>query len=38
VRVKPDANGIVRRRVLDSCIREVMEGEKSIMIKKNAIK
>ncbi|GJR73802.1 UDP-glycosyltransferase 74G1-like protein [Tanacetum coccineum] len=38
VRVKPDANGIVRRRVLDSCIREVMEGEKSIMIKKNMIK
>nr|GEY33260.1 UDP-glycosyltransferase 74G1-like [Tanacetum cinerariifolium] len=35
---KPDTNGIVRRRVLDLCIREVMEGEKSIKIKKNVIK
>ncbi|PWA93379.1 UDP-glycosyltransferase 74G1 [Artemisia annua] len=30
VRAKPDANGIVRRQVLDSCIREVMEGEKTL--------
>ncbi|KAI3678635.1 hypothetical protein L6452_37936 [Arctium lappa] len=38
VRAKPDDNGIVSRRVLDSCIREVMEGEKGNEIKKNVIK
>ncbi|KAI3749740.1 hypothetical protein L2E82_20356 [Cichorium intybus] len=38
VRAKPGADGIVTGRVLDARIREVMEGEKSIEIKKNAIK
>nr|XP_043638297.1 UDP-glycosyltransferase 74G1-like [Erigeron canadensis] len=38
VRAKPNANGLVSRQVLDSCIREVMEGEKSIRIKKNMIR
>ncbi|PWA51207.1 UDP-glycosyltransferase 74AF1 [Artemisia annua] len=38
VRAKPDANGIVNRRALDECIREVMEGEKGNVIKNNVIK
>lgn len=38
VRANPDANGFVSRQVLDSCIRQVMEGEKSVGIKKNAMK
>lgn len=38
VRAKQDVNGIVTRRVLDACIRQVMEGEKSIEIRKNTTK
>ncbi|KAA8550512.1 hypothetical protein F0562_002196 [Nyssa sinensis] len=38
LRTKADQKGIVRREVLESSIREVMEGEKGIEIKKNATK
>ncbi|KAM0043406.1 putative UDP-glucuronosyl/UDP-glucosyltransferase [Helianthus debilis subsp. tardiflorus] len=38
VRARPDANGLVSSRVLGSCIREVMEGEKGLEIKKNVMK
>ncbi|KAI7745553.1 hypothetical protein M8C21_025823 [Ambrosia artemisiifolia] len=38
VRAKPDANGLVSCRDLGLCIREVMEGEKGIEIKKNVMK
>ncbi|KAF5798063.1 putative UDP-glucuronosyl/UDP-glucosyltransferase, UDP-glycosyltransferase family [Helianthus annuus] len=38
VRARPDANGLVSSRVLGSCIREVMEGEKGLQMKKNVMK
>ncbi|XP_059626305.1 UDP-glycosyltransferase 74G1-like [Cornus florida] len=38
VRTRQDEKGIVRRRVLELCIREVMEGQKGKEIKENAIK
>ncbi|KAK1368318.1 Glycosyltransferase [Heracleum sosnowskyi] len=38
VRAKPDEQGIVKRSVLKSSIKEVMEGEKGEVIKKNAAK
>ncbi|KAK1368321.1 Flavonol 7-O-beta-glucosyltransferase [Heracleum sosnowskyi] len=38
VRVRPDKKGIVKRNVLKSLIKEVMEGEKGGVIKKNAAK
>ncbi|XP_043703611.1 UDP-glycosyltransferase 74B1-like [Telopea speciosissima] len=38
VRAKSDDKGIVRREELKTCIREVMEGERSLVIKRNAIK
>ncbi|XP_042497501.1 UDP-glycosyltransferase 74B1-like [Macadamia integrifolia] len=38
VRAKSDGSGIVRREELKKCIREVMEEERSQVIKRNAIK
>ncbi|XP_022759823.1 UDP-glycosyltransferase 74G1-like [Durio zibethinus] len=39
VRARPDdEKGFVRREIVDHCIRELMEGEKGIEAKKNAIK
>ncbi|WCJ37274.1 UDP-Glycosyltransferase superfamily protein [Euphorbia peplus] len=38
MRAMPDEKGIVRRQVLEFCIREVMENEKGIEIKENAKK
>ncbi|PON75153.1 UDP-glucuronosyl/UDP-glucosyltransferase [Parasponia andersonii] len=38
IRARPDENGIVRREVVENCIKELMEGEKGKKIKKNVIK
>ncbi|KAK9265574.1 hypothetical protein L1049_007406 [Liquidambar formosana] len=38
IRVKVEKNGIWRREEIESCIREVMEGERGIEMKKNARK
>ncbi|WCJ37275.1 UDP-Glycosyltransferase superfamily protein [Euphorbia peplus] len=38
IRALPDEKGIVRRQVLELCIREVMENDKGIEIKENARK
>ncbi|XP_022726547.1 UDP-glycosyltransferase 74B1-like [Durio zibethinus] len=38
VRAKEDENGVVRKEELMKCLKEVMEGEKSKKIKKNANK
>ncbi|KAL5562256.1 hypothetical protein UlMin_032003 [Ulmus minor] len=38
IRARPDEKGIVRRKVVEMCIREVMEGAKGKEIKKNVIK
>ncbi|PON75154.1 UDP-glucuronosyl/UDP-glucosyltransferase [Parasponia andersonii] len=37
IRARPDENGIVRREVLENCIKELLEGEKGKEIKKNVI-
>ncbi|KAG8642058.1 mogroside IE synthase-like [Manihot esculenta] len=36
IRAKPDEEGIVRREVVEVCLREVMEGEKAKEIRDNA--
>ena len=36
VRVRPDAEGMVRKLELERCVREVMEGEKSKQFRSNA--
>ncbi|PON65923.1 UDP-glucuronosyl/UDP-glucosyltransferase [Trema orientale] len=38
IRARPDEKGIVRREVVENCIKELMEGEKGKEIKKNVIK
>nr|Q6VAA6.1 RecName: Full=UDP-glycosyltransferase 74G1 [Stevia rebaudiana]AAR06920.1 UDP-glycosyltransferase 74G1 [Stevia rebaudiana]UVC57368.1 steviolglycoside glycosyltransferase SrUGT74G1 [synthetic construct] len=38
VRVKADENGIVRRGNLASCIKMIMEEERGVIIRKNAVK
>ncbi|KAF2292485.1 hypothetical protein GH714_024372 [Hevea brasiliensis] len=38
IRARPDEKGIVRREVVDLCVREVMEGAKAKEIKDNARK
>ncbi|KAJ4968777.1 hypothetical protein NE237_015478 [Protea cynaroides] len=38
IRVRVDDKGIVRKEEIELCIREVMEGKKGEVIKKNAIK
>ncbi|PON65922.1 UDP-glucuronosyl/UDP-glucosyltransferase [Trema orientale] len=38
IRARPDEKGIVRREVVENCIKELMEGEKGKEIKKNATK
>lgn len=38
IRAKPDEEGIVRREVVELCLREVMEGEKGKEIRDNARK
>ncbi|XWS09463.1 hypothetical protein CRYUN_Cryun40dG0086700 [Craigia yunnanensis] len=38
IRVKVDGNGIVSREEIESCIRQVMEGEKGKVMKENAKK
>ncbi|PON31203.1 UDP-glucuronosyl/UDP-glucosyltransferase, partial [Parasponia andersonii] len=37
IRARPDENGIVRREVVENCIKELLEGEKGKEIKKNVI-
>ncbi|CAL4924657.1 unnamed protein product [Urochloa decumbens] len=36
VRVRPDAEGMVRKQELERCVREVMEGERTKLFKENA--
>ncbi|XVE72645.1 hypothetical protein DITRI_Ditri11bG0054600 [Diplodiscus trichospermus] len=38
IRVRPDEKGLVRKEVVELCIKEIMEGEKGKEAKKNAIK
>ncbi|KAI8010852.1 UDP-glycosyltransferase 74B1 [Camellia lanceoleosa] len=38
VRAKEDEKGVLRREELMGCLKEVMEGERSVEIKKNAFK
>ncbi|KAL5703452.1 4-alpha-glucanotransferase [Ranunculus cassubicifolius] len=38
IRVKKNREGIVKREELDSCIREVMDGERGKVIKTNAVR
>ena len=37
IRARQDKNGIVRRDVMQNCIKELMKGEKGKEIKKNVI-
>lgn len=37
-RAQPDEKGVVRREIVELCIREVMEGEKGKEMKENAKK
>ncbi|WVZ58541.1 hypothetical protein U9M48_008807 [Paspalum notatum var. saurae] len=37
VRARPDAEGVVRKDEVERCVREVMEGEKSNGLRKNAM-
>ncbi|KAL4290097.1 hypothetical protein GQ457_14G001630 [Hibiscus cannabinus] len=38
IRVKKDGNGIIRKEEIQRCVREVMEGERSLDIKRNSEK
>ncbi|KAM7486495.1 hypothetical protein LguiA_002504 [Lonicera macranthoides] len=38
IRVRVDENGIVGREEIERCVREVMEGERGVEMKKNALK
>ena len=38
IRARPDKTGPVKREVITLCLKEIMEGEKGKVIKKNAMK
>ena len=38
IRARPDKKGLVRREIIEQCIKELLEGEKGKEIKQNVVK